>query len=144
MNNNNNNNNKDINESKLKLVKTKTVIDMNTIGQDSLLTGHYLFETTDNRRRFHPSFKKLGDLKLSEVWPQSNMCKLSRKANPWVRAQQEKSVANELNTFFRISRERSTSPPQLCANQFNNNQSNGVRTGNTPYFCLLPSFKYTS
>lgn len=124
------------------LLKTKTIIDLNTIGQESHLSGHYLFETSDSRRRNnHANYTKLGDLRLTEMWPQSNMCKLSQKTNAWVRTQQEKSVANELNSFFRISRQQQqqfSSSPRVFGHQLNGN-----RLENSPYFCLLPTFKYT-
>lgn len=133
-------------ETKYSLVKTKTIIDLNAIGKDSQLSGHYLFETADNRRKRNAAVaassgnnsKRLGDLRLAEMWPQSNMCKLSQKASPWVRAQQEKSMTNELNTFFRISRDRSTSPTNVYANQMNSSRLAGN------YFGILPSFKYTT
>lgn len=133
-------------ETKYSLVKTKTIIDLNAIGKDSQLSGHYLFETADNRRKRNAATaansgtnsKRLGDLRLAEMWPQSSMCKLSQKASPWVRAQQEKSMANELNTFFRISRDRSTSPTSVYANQMNSSRLAGN------YFGILPSFKHTT
>lgn len=118
------------------ITKTKTIIDLNAMGIDSMLTEHYLLDNEDEPYRRH--HQRLGDLRLSEVWPRSTMCKLSQRASPWVRAQREKSLAIELNSYFRLS------STDLAPNQ-NANQQHfpAIKQHDSTSYCVFPSFKNT-
>ena len=69
----------------------KNVVDLNVISQSSKLSGHYLYDAK----------KKLGDMNLNNLWPESRMYKITIKANPWVNSFKAKTFANEVNTSFR-------------------------------------------
>lgn len=71
---------------------TKKIIDLNLIGDQSILSSHYLNQ---------PAARKLSDMKLNDQWPSSNMYKFSIQSNPWVKSFKEKSFANEINANFR-------------------------------------------
>lgn len=67
------------------------IVDINVISTSSKLAGHYLYE----------SKQRLGDLNLNDVWPASNMYKVTIKENPWVNSFKAKTQANEINNNFR-------------------------------------------
>lgn len=153
------------------LMKTKTIIDLNAIGKNSLLSEHYLLDSenesnlllvgaaaaaTNHRRRHRSTMtmaRRLTDLRLSDAWPRSSMCKIGQKASPWVRAQREKSFAIEFNSYFHDLAPLPPPPPELLAASSSCSQPNTslspVATHTKPMptsytsLCILPSVKNT-
>ena len=69
----------------------RKIIDMNYLSDQSILSSHFLNQPA----------QRLGDLKLNENWPSSEMYKVTIQSNPWVKSFKERSIANEINSSFR-------------------------------------------
>jgi hypothetical protein len=81
------------------------VVDLNFIGDKCKLESHFLFNDA----------RHLSELNLNEAWPLSNMCKTSKKANPWVSSHKARTYAHEINSNFRSAVQTAPNASLLAA-----------------------------